>query len=295
MSPRIFAHRGASGRFAEHTRAAFLQALADGVDGVECDVHLTRDEQLVCIHDATLDRTSNGTGDVADFTLAQLRKLDFSSWKDVPVPAEYGGPGEQLLTLADLLRLLRSAGRSIDLAIELKHPSPFGLRLEEELIAFLLDEGWDPESSQLGNLHISFMSFNPDSMRQLGEIVSPHALCQLVADVAPEEVRAALNFGSITSGAVVNLMRRAIDEGEALIDAHAVGLAGPGVAYLRDHQDTVRRWVSEGVRVRAWTVNTEEDADLAAELGVQEITTDFPAEMRTHFSIRSTGSGAPGA
>ncbi|MBJ2120735.1 glycerophosphodiester phosphodiesterase [Arthrobacter sp. MSA 4-2] len=289
MSPQIFAHRGASGSYAEHTRAAFLQALADGVDGVECDVHLTRDEQLVCIHDPTLERTSNGSGDVADHTLAQLRELDFSSWKGVRIPAEYGGPRNQLLTLADLLRLLRSAGRSIALAIELKHPSPFGLRLEAELVAFLLDEGWDPESSTLGNLTISFMSFNPDSMHQLGEIAPAHALCQLVADVEPDEVREALSFGSITSGAVVNLMRRAIDEGEALIDAHTVGIAGPGVAYVRAHQDIVRRWVSEGVRVRVWTVNTQAEAELVAGLGVQEITTDYPAEMRSFFAISSGG------
>ncbi|RJU02131.1 glycerophosphodiester phosphodiesterase [Arthrobacter frigidicola] len=289
MSPQIFAHRGASGMYAEHTRAAFLQALADGADGVECDVHLTRDEQLVCIHDPTLERTSNGSGDVADHTLAQLRELDFSSWKGVRIPAEYGGPRNQLLTLADLLQLLRSAGRSIALAIELKHPSPFGLRLEAELVAFLLDEGWDPESSTLGNLTISFMSFNPDSMHQLGEIAPAHALCQLVADVEPDEVREALSFGSITSGAVINLMRRAIDEGEALIDAHTVGMAGPGVAYVRAHQDTVRRWVSEDVRVRVWTVNTQEEAELVAGLGVQEITTDYPAEMRSFFAISSGG------
>jgi glycerophosphoryl diester phosphodiesterase len=289
MSPQIFAHRGASGSYAEHTRAAYLQALADGADGVECDVHLTRDEQLVCIHDPTLERTSNGSGDVADHTLAQLRELDFSSWKGVRIPAEYGGPRNQLLTLADLLRLLRSAGRSIALAIELKHPSPFGLRLESELVAFLLDEGWDPESSTLGNLTISFMSFNPDSMHQLGEIAPAHALCQLVADVEPDEVREALSFGSITSGAVVNLMRRAIDEGEALIDAHTVGMAGPGVAYVRAHPDIVRRWVSEGVRVRVWTVNTQEEAELVAGLGVQEITTDYPAEMRSIFAISSGG------
>ncbi|WP_159617267.1 glycerophosphodiester phosphodiesterase [Arthrobacter zhaoguopingii] len=289
MSPQIFAHRGASGIYAEHTRAAYLQALADGADGVECDVHLTRDEQLVCIHDPTLERTSNGSGNVADYTLAQLRELDFSSWKGARVPAELGGPRNQLLTLADLLRLLRSAGRSIALAIELKHPSPFGLHLEAELVAFLLDEGWDPESSTLGNLTISFMSFNPDSMHQLGEIAPAHALCQLVADVEPEEVREALSFGSITSGAVINLMRRAIDEGEALIDAHTVGIAGPGVAYVRAHQDIVRRWVSEGVRVRVWTVNTQEDAELVAGLGVQEVTTDYPAEMRSFFAISSGG------
>ncbi|MBG6217805.1 glycerophosphoryl diester phosphodiesterase [Arthrobacter sp. CAN_A6] len=279
MRQVIFAHRGASGEFAEHTRAAYLQALAEGADGMECDVHLTRDEQLVCIHDSTLDRTSNGSGDVADATLDELRQLDFSSWKGARIPSEFGGPANQLLTLKELLDLLRLAGRPLALAIELKHPSPFGLRLEEELIAFLMHEGWDPESSKLGAIDISFMSFNPDSMRQLAESAPPHALCQLVADVEPGEVRDALSIGSIAEGAVINLMSRAMREGEKLLDGHVVGTAGPGIAYVRDHPDRVRRWVEEGLRVRVWTVNTPEQFELVTSLGVQEVTTDYPALM----------------
>lgn len=280
VPPAIFAHRGSSGTYAEHTRAAYLQALADGVDGVECDVHLSRDGHLVCMHDTTLDRTTSGTGDVADRTLAELRTLDISSWKGVSIPAEYDDPAGQFLSLSDLLLLLRRSGRPLRLAIELKHPSPFGLRLEEALIAFLMDEGWDPESSMLGLLEVSFMSFNPDSMRHLAESAPPHVLCQLVADVSPQEVRDALRFGSIAEGALIAIMQRALKEGEELIDRQEIGIAGPGVQYARDHPERVRRWVQEGMRVRAWTVNTAEDALFLAGLGVQEMTSDYPARIR---------------
>lgn len=287
MTPVIFAHRGSSGTYAEHTRAAYLQALADGADGVECDVHLTRDGQLVCFHDTTLERTTNGAGDVADHTLAELRALDASSWKGVDLPEGYGEVGDQVLSLADLLQLLRAAGRPLKLAIELKHPSPSGLRLEESLIAFLMDEGWDPESSTLGLLEVSFMSFNPDSMHQLAETAPHHLLCQLVADVEPQEVRDALRFGSIAEGALINVMRRALKEGEELIDRQEVGMAGPGVQYVRDHPERVRRWIDEGTRVRVWTVNTEEDALYLAGLGVQELTTDVPARIRLALDTRT--------
>ncbi|RJT80073.1 glycerophosphodiester phosphodiesterase [Arthrobacter cheniae] len=283
MPPVIFAHRGSSGTYAEHTRAAYLQALADGAEGVECDVHLTRDGQLVCIHDTTLERTTDGSGDVADRTLAELRMLDVCSWKGVGIPAGYGDAAHQLLALSDLLVLLRESGRPIKLAIELKHPSPFGLRLEEALIAFLMDEGWDPESSMLGLVEVSFMSFNPDSMLQLAESVPHHVLCQLVADVSPQEVRDALSFGSIAEGALIAIMQRALKEGEELIDRQEIGIAGPSLQYVRDHPERIQRWIHDGVRVRAWTVNTEEDARFLAGLGVQEFTTDYPARIRLAF------------
>ena len=287
MPPVIFAHRGSSGTFAEHTRAAYLQALADGADGVECDVHLTRDGQLVCMHDTTLDRTTNGSGAVADRTLQELRALDVSSWKNASIPAEYGEAADQLLSLSDLLVILRRAGRPLRLAIELKHPSPFGLRLEEALIAFLMDEGWDPESSMLGTIEVSFMSFNPDSMRHLADSAPHHMLCQLVSDVSPKEVRDALSFGAIAEGALITIMKRALKEGERLVDHQEVGMAGPGMRYIRSHPERVRRWIRDGVRVRAWTVNSVKDALFLAELGVQEMTSDYPARIRMAFEGNS--------
>ena len=144
----MIAHRGASAAFPEHTRAAMLHALAVGADGLECDVQLTRDREVVCWHDPTVDRTSDGRGAVADHTLDRLRGLDVVSWHarrpgaepatTTAPPAVYDGAGEQVLTLTDLLAIATAADRPLRLAVELKHPSPFGHELEERVLRELL-------------------------------------------------------------------------------------------------------------------------------------------------------------
>ncbi len=73
-----FAHRGFSGKYPENTMLAFQQAAAVGADGIELDVQLTKDGELVVIHDERVDRTTNGSGNVRDFTLRELRRLDAS-------------------------------------------------------------------------------------------------------------------------------------------------------------------------------------------------------------------------
>jgi len=75
------AHRGFSGKYPENTMLAFEKAFELGVDIVEFDVHLTRDKIPVVIHDPTTDRTTDGTGAVADYKLAELRKLNASYWQ----------------------------------------------------------------------------------------------------------------------------------------------------------------------------------------------------------------------
>ncbi len=75
--PQVVAHRGASDREPEHTLAAYLQAIELGADALECDVRLTADGHLVCVHDRTVNRTSNGTGIVSTLELAQLEGLDW--------------------------------------------------------------------------------------------------------------------------------------------------------------------------------------------------------------------------
>ena len=282
--PLVYAHRGSCEAFAEHTRAAYLQAIADGADGVECDIHLTRDQHAVLLHDANLDRTSDGTGPVADRTLNELRQLDFSSWKGARIPDEYGARSTQLLTLPELLVLLQSAGREIGLAIELKHPSPFQLKLEDRVLEVLRSQGWDPATSRLGNITVSFMSFSPDSVKHLLKSVPSAAVCQLVDDVNVLEIREELGLGAITGGALANLMKAAQTEAERILDECETGLAGPGIDYVRGHSRTIRRWLNSGRRFRVWTVDSEDDVALCQELGIHEITTNRPAQVLAQLS-----------
>ncbi len=73
MIPKVFAHRGANADAPENTMAAFQLALEQGADGIELDVMLSKDHEIVVIHDDSVDRTTNGTGQVQDLTLAELK------------------------------------------------------------------------------------------------------------------------------------------------------------------------------------------------------------------------------
>jgi len=107
----VIAHRGASGRAPENTLASFQAALDIGVDGIELDVHLSRDGQLVVIHDANLKRTTNGQGLVHEHTLAELKTLDAGGWHS-PAFA-----GEKIPTFEEVLDLV---GRRVPLQVEIK-------------------------------------------------------------------------------------------------------------------------------------------------------------------------------
>ena len=98
--PLTIAHRGASGAAPENTLAAFAKALDQGADMLELDIHLSRDGIPVVIHDATLERTTNGHGRVAEYDLAALKQLDAGSW----FASEYAG--ERIPTLDEVLTLV---------------------------------------------------------------------------------------------------------------------------------------------------------------------------------------------
>ncbi|QTF73190.1 glycerophosphodiester phosphodiesterase [Arthrobacter woluwensis] len=283
--PLVYAHRGASELFAEHTRAAYLQAIADGADGVECDVHLTEDGHVVLLHDDDLDRTSNGTGPVAEKTLAELRELDFHSWKGAVIPQEFGSPSEQFLTLGELLDILAGAGRGIGLAIEFKHPSPFGFRLEEKTLELLSERGWEASTGMLGNIRVSFMSFDPQATEQLLETVPADAVCQLVDDVDTDEVKEDLEIGSLAASAVALVLRAAVQRAARMLDEGTAGIAGPGIDYLKAHADQARQWLADGRRFRVWTVDDDADVDYCVTFGIQEITTNRPAEVLRRISV----------
>lgn len=151
---KIFAHRGFSGIAPENTISAFEKALAAQADGIELDVHLSRDGQLVVIHDETVDRTTNGTGWIKDLTLAELKQLDNGSWfgKDYE--------NEAIPTLAEVLE--RVADSDLIVNIELKNtiiPYP---NLEQKVIG-------EVERFQMGD-RVILSSFRHDSLQEVKKI-----------------------------------------------------------------------------------------------------------------------------
>ncbi|WP_041088844.1 glycerophosphodiester phosphodiesterase [Jeotgalibacillus soli] len=102
--PRVFAHRGGAHLAPENTMAAFRHAAELGVDGFEIDVRLTKDEILVVFHDRFIDRTTNGAGRIADYTLEELKEFDLGfHFRDLQGAQSYRGKGEKIVTLQELL------------------------------------------------------------------------------------------------------------------------------------------------------------------------------------------------
>jgi glycerophosphoryl diester phosphodiesterase len=125
--PWVVAHRGASGHAPENTMAAFRKAVELGATFIETDLQLTRDAHLVALHDATIDRTTNGRGAVREHTLEELRALDAGSWF---------GPqfaGERIPTLKEILQFALEA--DVVFYLEVKSAGTWGV--EHALVSVL--------------------------------------------------------------------------------------------------------------------------------------------------------------
>jgi glycerophosphoryl diester phosphodiesterase len=247
--PLVFAHRGSSYHLPEHTLDAYLQAIADGADGVECDVRLSRDGHLVCVHDRRLERTSNGRGLVRRQTLAELERLDFGSWhSEQPAP---------LLTLEKLLAAVRDADRPLRVLIETKHPSLGGRLLEPTLAALLRRFGLDRPAPDDPS-GVTMMSFSPLALQRM-RTHAPDVPRVFLMEVLPPGLRT----GQLPYGARAG---------------------GPGISLLRSHPQLVDRLRSRGHRVYVWTVNEPDDVDLCRRLGVTGVITDRPGFVRARIA-----------
>ena len=109
---RIYAHRGCSGTYPENTLAAFKAAVELPITGVEIDVHLTKDREIVVIHDEKVNRTTDGKGYIKDMTLSEVRKLDAGSW----FSEEFAG--EKIPTLDEVFDVFEKTNHRLN--IELK-------------------------------------------------------------------------------------------------------------------------------------------------------------------------------
>ena len=259
-SPLVIAHRGASAHEPEHTLAAYTEAIKAGSDGLECDVRLTADGHLVCVHDRSVRRTSNGRGLVSTLELTDLEGLDWGSWKaredagDEEPDVVSTDDRSHLLTLKKLLSLVADTDRRVEVAIETKHPTRYGGLVERRLTELLQHFGWagDPEGP------VRVMSFSLLAVRRMRQLAPAVPRVFLM-----KQVPLPFRDGSLPPG---------------------VDIAGVDMGILRRHPAYVERFRERGNRVFVFTVDHLADVDLCLAAGVDAIITNRPGDVLRHLS-----------
>jgi glycerophosphoryl diester phosphodiesterase len=248
--PQVVAHRGASAAHAEHTLGAYVNALDEGADALECDVRLTADGHLVCVHDRRVDRTTNSRGLVSTMTLRELDDLDAASWKhpwaDLDDEAvEPDRDDTRVLTLRRLLETVRDYDRTVDVAIETKHPTRYAGLVERRLVSLLDEFGWAGRDAP-----VRVMSFSGVALTRVQRLAPMLDVVLLIeGKVSWQVTKAMLRPGWI---------------------------AGPGIDELRDRPRLGPRLQRTGHPMHVWTVNTAAELELCLSLGVEAVITDRP-------------------
>lgn len=245
----VIAHRGSNREEPEHSLAAYVRALDEGADGVECDIRLTRDGAAVLVHDRTITRTSSGRGTVSEMTLAELMMFDFSVEKtDFRDPAFLPNDPTRssVLTLDRMLTSVTSKSPTAKFSIETKHPTRYGRYLELELLDALVRH-------RLGPDRVRVMSFSRWAVEWMAKR-HPFETIYL-RDRLPAKWR----DGSLPPG--------------------VTGL-GLSVQTLRTRRDIVKAVQDRGGIIHIWVVNEPHDIAMCAELGVNAIISDRPGYVR---------------
>jgi len=246
--PRVFGHRGAAGVAPENTLVSFNRALADGADVLELDVHATSDGEIVVLHDATLERTTDGAGPVASHTWNEIARLDagFHFTPDGGRTFPFRGRGVGIPRLTDLLRECPR----VPLNVEIKQPEP---PIVEAVVALvrgtnarvLLAAELDPIMQQI-------RATAPDIPTSLaaGEVAAFIAAVQSGAPPTLPPGAVALQipprYGNVT-----------------LVDAATLA-AAHGL----------------GAELHVWTINDVDEMRRLLDLGCDGIMSDFPARVR---------------
>ena len=271
---QVVAHRGSSAAHAEHTLDAYELALDEGADALECDVRLTRDGVLVCVHDRRIDRVSDGSGVLSTLELADLNQLDFASWKarqtDADLQAAWAEAEQDparrsVLTLERLVQLVLDRrgpdGRLVELHIETKHPTRYAGLVERRLVQLLARYGLaDPVRRE--DSPVTVMSYALLSLRRV-HAMAPTLPTVLLMDRVPLRFR----------------------DGRLPPRVRNVGI---DLDALKAHPRNVQRFQSQGYTVHCFTVDAEDDIDYVLSLGVDVIISNRPAVVRDR--VRSTGS-----
>ena len=250
MRPQVVAHRGASHENAEHTLGAYASALEQGAEALECDVRLTADGHLVCVHDRDLRRIAARRDVVSAMELAELSELDFARWKnpwsDLDDEAPDRDPDRDgVLTCGGCWRRWRrTTGASSWRSRPSTRPVTRGL-VERKLVEMLKEFGWHE-----GGAPVRVMSFSYVALQRMQRLAPELRVVMLVEHARHWPV-----------------LRPLVEKD---------WIVGPGIGTLRRHPAFARRLADSGRELHVWTVNAESDLRLCLDLGVQAVITDRP-------------------
>lgn len=233
----IYAHRGARGYAPENTMSAFHQALNCNADGIELDVQLTKDQQLVICHDHTIDRTSSGTGWIKDFTLAQLKTLDFGTWF-APSFA-----GESIPTFQDFFAWYVTT--PLLLNIEIKNGPVIYEGIEEQLISTMISN--IPKDFDLYN-RIIISSFYHPSLVKI------------------KQINRQIKTGVLFDDRPIDVL--------SLIQQTKADYLHPHWHYLE--RNWIEAAHEAGIGVNSYTINTQEEFDFSCATNIDGLFSDFP-------------------
>lgn len=237
---KIFAHRGASGDYPENTMLAFKKALLIGVDGIELDVHKSKDGQLIVIHDEDAQRTYKGKGLIKDYTLEELKSLDCRKF-------EFRKNGEcGICTLRDVIKLIQK--EDIILNIETK-TDEIHYDLEEDVVNMINEYGVKDKI-----LISSFYHETIKNLKKLDQNIKYGALYENKSNYESHE----------------SIVQHAKDIGVYSINI-SVDLAT---------KETVQMAHNNGIKVLVYTVNSPMVMRKMIDYNVDGVFTDFPELMK---------------
>ena len=234
----IIAHRGASGYKPEMTIPAYELALKQNVDGFETDVRLTKDLELVGVHDRRTGRVANRDLVVSKSTLKDLRELDFSGKET----------NAKVMTIREFLTLALDSGKSFTLTIETKHLTKHHGLLEHKLNELLTE--YNLNKNQHDRVKIVLMSFNPLAVLRFSKLNPLIPKVQLKEKGYP-------------------FLHLYPNPGDPEI-------VGPGIELLTKNPSLITRFKEQGKKIFVWTVNSPQDMRFCLERGIDAIITNYP-------------------
>lgn len=254
---KVWAHRGASGYAPENTLEAFQMAIDMGADGIELDIQLTKDDEIVVIHDETVDRTTDGQGWVKDKTLAELKELNANYQNGMNI-GNINGKGEKvngpivypeyekvyIPTMREVFLIIEPTDLTIN--IEIKTGVVFYKDIEKKIIDMVKEFGMEKR--------VCYSSFNHYTVKKVKEL-DPSA-----------------EVGFLYADGPIDMPAYGVKHGVNALHPALYNLQYPGF---------VEECKKNGLKLHVWTVNDETYMESCAKMGVEAVITNYPDLART--------------